>query len=129
MTYKISAKARAAWLIRNDPDYALELAVTLMGQMNTAPFPRLKVTTVKDDGETYTGLRCPRCHSLVDDLDGGIQVLDWAVYTTGSDEIHPDENHHVMQYDHEAEFETLYYSCGSCDKPVRLPEDWKEDNA
>lgn len=109
------------------PDVLIRKWEALADEIRAAEFPRLVVEEVTDDGETFVGLRCPRCGTLADydNLAAVDQSVRWNYADTPDDDSFDHERLFFSQGDGEYS-ETLYYLHND-DHAVSLPEGWTEE--
>jgi hypothetical protein len=125
--------AAVAEVNRLDPIDLLALYYVVQSALPAAEFPRLIVgiRTVTDDGETYQQryLQCPHCDQVVTTDDEGdaedLIAVDIDERWTGNATVDFDDRDVQWNYDGDTEYEGFIYK-HSCNKPVRLPEDWTE---
>ena len=107
-------------------DLILEF-IALPDRIRAIEFPALYLDAVTDDGETFVGLRCPRCGQLVDDdsltavdMDLRHAEMDGDVWTAIDEQTF---TFSAERGDYES---TIYYRHND-DHAVALPEGWGED--
>lgn len=110
-------------------DRMIERYENIAAQLREAPFPRLRVVQVNDDGEKYAALRCPRCGYIVD--DGSLKAVDSSTRWNSIVELDESDFDHrrVWFTQGDADYDsTLYYFHDSDgdQHAVRLPSGWSE---
>lgn len=121
------AKHRLTQLLpemRNHPLLARAMFDALGSELHRLDFPPL-IETTAGEPEPTPALQCPWC-SAVQDWADGLAVEDWAIERTYTTNIDHEARTVRFSYDHEGDFSTLNYLCGTCQRPVTLPECWEE---
>lgn len=113
---------KADALIARNPEAALALFMALGDKLRDAKFKPLKLVTVRDDGETYRGVRCPHCSTLVD--EDSLAAVEWTTYRTNADDIDADGGSITIRrsYDDQGGYDPLMFVVDCCDRPVSLGE-------
>lgn len=108
-------------------DTMIERYEALAAEITATVAPRLVVEEVTDDGETYMGLRCPRCGTLADEdnLAAVDQSTRWN-YADAPDDDSFDHQRLTFNGADDEHGETLYYLHNDS-HAVSLPDGWTED--
>lgn len=121
-TIVAGAETKAGSLIEKNPEAALALFMALGRSLGEAQYKPLKLVTVRDDGETFRGVRCPHCKTLLDAED--LTAVDWSTHMTVPDDMDADDGsitiRRYVDVDDEAEHTPLSFTAGCCDRPVSL---------
>jgi hypothetical protein len=117
-----SANDKAQALVKRGPEAALALFLALGESLGAAEFKPLRLVNVRDDGETYRGVRCPHCKTLIDESD--LTAVDWSIYNTQVDDLDADDGSITIRrsYDDDSGYAPLYFTAECCDRPVSLGE-------
>lgn len=107
-------------LIRQNPEAALALFQALAERMSEAKFKPLRQVTVHDDGETFRGVRCPHCSTLLEADD--LEALEYDTYTIVVDDLDADDGSVTVRRDHDDDsgYAPLCFKTTCCDRPVSL---------
>ena len=115
------AEMKAKSLIERNPEVALALFMALGKSLGEAQYKPLKLVNVRDDGETFRGVRCPHCRTLLESED--LTAVDWSTKTTAVDDMDADDSSITIRRhdsDPESERTPLSFVTDCCDRPVSL---------
>jgi hypothetical protein len=113
-------------ILATDPELAYFAFVQLLDRLPKLQYPKLTISTADlGDGETEQVLTCPYCsdHLGADDL---IAVDAGYRWTYGEQ---PDHDNLTVgfHYDERIDGGDAVYMHAACERPVSMPEGWKEE--